>query len=166
MTAPRPSSGPPRSHGPNIPGIASQALTPRRFTPWRWGLAATGLVCFALGFVGAVVPGMPTTVFLLIGSYCLTRSCPWLEERLLNTRLLAPYGRLIRSDQPLSTRARLIAIGLMTASVAVSAGALLASGRLTPVLAGVVAGLWLCGLVGILLFRRRGARPGGSPRTG
>jgi len=109
---------------------------------------------------------MPTTVFLLIGSYCLTRSCPWLEERLLNTRLLAPYGRLIRSDQPLSTRARLIAIGLMTASVAVSAGALLASGRLTPVLAGVVAGLWLCGLVGILLFRRRGARPGGSPRTG
>lgn len=152
--------------GRNLGQATSQALAPRRFTPWRWGLAATGVACFGLGFIGAIVPGMPTTVFLLIGSYCLTRSCPWLEERLLNTRLLAPYAKLIRSKEPLSTRARAIAIGLMSLSVGVSTAALWAGGRLTPTIAAVVGGLWLAGLVGILLFRRGRAAGGGSPPAG
>lgn len=142
---------------------ASQALAPRRFTPWRWGLAATGLACFALGFVGAVVPGMPTTVFLLVGSYCLTRSCPWLEERLLGTRLLAPYARLVRSREPLSPGARAGAIAMMSVSVGLSTSLLWGAGRLTPPVAGVIGGLWLAGLVAILLFRRGRSAPDASP---
>jgi hypothetical protein len=54
-------------------------------------LAAAGLLCVGLGALGAVLPGLPTTIFLILASYCFTRSCPWLEERLLRTRLFAPY---------------------------------------------------------------------------
>lgn len=42
--------------------------------------ALLGVLCFVLGGIGAVVPGLPTTVFLLVGSFFLTRNCPWLEE--------------------------------------------------------------------------------------
>lgn len=117
-------------------------------------MAGAGVVCFALGGVGAVVPGMPTTVFLLVGSYLLVRSCPWLEERLLTTRLFRPYATFIRSREPMSGKARAAAIGAMSVSVGASLVVLAMTEKLTPVLAGVIAGLWLAGLVAIMLFRR------------
>lgn len=129
-----------------------------KVAPWRWGLLLLGLFCFALGFVGAVVPGMPTTIFLLIGSFCLTRSCPWLEEKLLNNRLFAPYAKFIRSREPMSRSMRWTAIGLMSLSVCVSALILFVSDRLTITLAIVFSTLWVIGFVSILLFRRGEAK--------
>ncbi|HLP84609.1 MAG TPA: YbaN family protein [Phycisphaerales bacterium] len=126
-------------------------------TPWRWAMAAIGVVCFALGGVGAVVPGMPTTVFLLLGSYFLVRSCPWLEDRLLTSRLFRPYAQFIRSREPMSTKARVAAITAMSISVAASLAALALTDKLTPVIAIVIATLWLVGFVAIMLFRRPAA---------
>lgn len=126
-------------------------------TPWRWAMAAVGVVCFALGGVGAVVPGMPTTVFLLLGSYFLVRSCPWLEERLLTSRLFRPYAQFIRSREPMSAKARVAAISAMSISVAASLAALALTDKLTPVMAIVIATLWLVGFVAIMLFRRPAA---------
>lgn len=124
-------------------------------TPWRWAMAGVGVVCFALGGVGAVVPGMPTTVFVLLGSYFLVRSCPWLEERLLTSRLFRPYARFVRSREPMSTKARVAAISAMSVSVVVSLVVLATADKLTPVIAGVIVALWLVGFVAIVLFRRR-----------
>lgn len=125
----------------------------------RWGFAAVGLVCFGLGAIGAVVPGMPTTVFLLIGSYFLTRSCPALEKRLLDSRLLRPYAEFVRSDKPMSTRMRWVAISMMSVSVLASLTVLYLSGRLSPVILTVILSLWLIGGVSILRFRRRATVP-------
>jgi hypothetical protein len=126
-------------------------------TPWRWAMAGVGVVCFALGGVGAVVPGMPTTVFVLLGSYFLVRSCPWLEERLLTSRLFRPYAQFVRSREPMSTKARIAAISAMSLSVVVSLALLAAADKLTPVIAGGVIALWLAGFIAIMLFRRRAA---------
>jgi uncharacterized membrane protein YbaN (DUF454 family) len=123
-------------------------------TPWRWALASMGVVCFGLGGVGAVVPGMPTTVFLLLGSFFLVRSCPWLEQRLLSTRLFRPYAEFVRSREPMSRKARVAAIIAMTISVAVSLAVLALTHKLTPIVGGIIAALWLVGFVAILLFRR------------
>lgn len=130
----------------------------------RWGFAAIGLACFALGAIGAVVPGMPTTVFLLIGSYFLTRSSPALEKRLLDSRLLRPYAEFVRSEKPMSTRARWVAISMMSISVAVSLTVLYLSGRLPVLVLGVILSLWLIGLVSILRFRRRAKVAGPADR--
>lgn len=138
----------------NRAAIAASINSLPRITPWRWCLAGTGIFFFGLGGVGAMVPGMPTTVFLLLGSYCLTKSCPWLEERLLNTRLLRPYAEFIRSKEPMSLRARLIAMGMMWTSIAVSMTAMAAAGRLDAKLGAIMFGLGLIGTLSIAMFRR------------
>jgi len=41
----------------------------------RWLLAGAGVVAVGLGGLGVFVPGLPTTIFLIIASYCFARSC-------------------------------------------------------------------------------------------
>lgn len=134
--------------------VVSHAAPAKLPTFWRWALASAGILCFGMGMVGAILPGMPTTVFLLVGSFCLTKSCPWLEQRLLNTRLLRPYARFVNSREPMSRRARSAAISAMSICILISGTALYAAGKMSVgLLAGFVA-MWLAGLVSILLFRR------------
>jgi hypothetical protein len=108
----------------------------------------------ALGAVGVVVPGLPTTIFLIIASYCFARSNPRLEQRLLRLPMFAPYMKFIDEDRPMSTRARVVSMTAMWTSVLVSLLWLRASGRLSAVLAGVIAGVGLVGTVAVLRFRR------------
>lgn len=86
----------------------------------RWVFVAVGLVSVALGAIGAVVPGLPTTVFLLIASYCFARSCPWMEDRFLRIRFFAPYLQWIDGRQPMSRAAKAAALTTMWVAVAVS----------------------------------------------
>lgn len=67
----------------------------RGFSPTHmvWGLA--GLVCFGLGAIGAVVPLLPTTPFLLLAAFCFARSSrrldAWFKGTALYKKVLADY---------------------------------------------------------------------------
>ena len=50
-------------------------------------------VFFVLGAIGVVLPGLPTTPFLLLTSYLLVRASPRLNERLLNSKWFGPVLR-------------------------------------------------------------------------
>ena len=63
---------------------------------------------------------MPTTVFVLVGSYFLTKSCPWLERRFVQSRLLRPYARYLDPNVPMPRRARATAIVAMWTSIAMT----------------------------------------------
>ena len=76
----------------------------------RWLWIVGGVACLALGAVGAIVPGMPTTVFVLCGSYLLARSSPVLDERLRNSRLFRPYLRYLDPSVPMPRAARVGAL--------------------------------------------------------
>jgi uncharacterized membrane protein YbaN (DUF454 family) len=115
----------------------------------RWVFAGVGLVCVGLGALGAMLPGLPTTIFLILASYFFTRSCPWLERRLLRTRLFAPYMAWIDGRQPMSPRAKAIAIASVWIAVSVSLGMLYLGGRLGPWLAAFVAAAAIVGTVAI-----------------
>lgn len=76
----------------------TQALSfiklPAQVKGWRRAtfLAGAGLFLI-LGLMGILLPGLPTTPFVLLASYCLLRSSPALHERLLRSRL---FGGVLR----------------------------------------------------------------------
>jgi len=67
---------------------------PSRAKGWRRGLLllASG-AALLLGLLGVILPGLPTTPFVLVASYCLLRSSPRLHTRLLENRL---FGDVLR----------------------------------------------------------------------
>jgi uncharacterized membrane protein YbaN (DUF454 family) len=96
-------------------------------------------VSTSIGAIGAIVPGLPTTIFLIIASYCFARSCPWLEERLLRRRLFAPYMAWIDGQRQLPRRAKAGALAAMWIAVCTSLSLLWFAGQLGPwILATIV----------------------------
>ena len=108
-------------------------------------LALAGILCVGLALAGVVVPGLPTTIFLIAASYLFTRSCPWLEERLFRLRAFRPFLPYGRGDRAMPRRARLSALALMWAAVGVSLALLSFSGSLV---------LWVAIAVVALLHRK------------
>jgi uncharacterized membrane protein YbaN (DUF454 family) len=121
-------------------------------------LIAAGMVCVALGAVGAVVPGMPTTIFLLGASYLFARSSPRLRQRLLGSRLAAPLRRY-EETRRMPARAKAAAIGSMWTGITLAVWLLPASPAVVP--AGIVA-LGVLG-TGTILFLIPGERRGTLP---
>jgi hypothetical protein len=141
---------------------ASDSRTAWVRSPRRVVLAAIGVLAAALGAVGVFVPGLPTTIFLIVASYCFARSIPRLEQRLLRSPLFAPYMRFIDEGRPMSARARIVSTTAMWTSVLLSLAWLRVSGRLSAMLAGVLVGVALVGTVAILRFRRAPRLPAAS----
>jgi len=126
--------------------------------PRRLLLAGAGILSVALGAAGIVVPGLPTTIFLIVASYCFTRSCPWLEERLLRRPLFARYMRAIDGGVPMPRRARVAALLALWASVGISLATLTLTRTLPGWLALIIVAAAATGTAAILRT--------GRPRTG
>jgi uncharacterized membrane protein YbaN (DUF454 family) len=139
---------------------ASPATEIRHWTrdPRRLAFAGAGLVCVGLGWVGVFVPGLPTTIFLIIASYCFARSCPWLEDRLLRVPVFAPYMRAIDAGGGLSPQAARRAWASLWTSLTISLGALWMAGRLRPWLAAVLIGAGVVGTATIAYYARQSSR--------
>jgi uncharacterized membrane protein YbaN (DUF454 family) len=118
----------------------------------RWLLAAVGVICVGLGAIGVFVPGLPTTVFLLAAGWFFTRSCPWLEERLIRNRFFAPFHRYLEPGVAMPRRARVVTIAVMWTAIAISALLMIRS-RPTPPDALLVA-LATAGAIGTLVVLR------------
>jgi len=99
---------------------AVRAHMPCRGAAQRWALASLGVVSVGVGALGVFVPGLPTTVFLLIASWCFARSCPWLEERLIRVPLFRPFMRFLEPGTVMPMRARVIALAMMWSAIAIS----------------------------------------------
>ncbi|MDZ4123177.1 MAG: YbaN family protein, partial [Hydrogenophaga sp.] len=50
----------------------------------RWLLWLAGSVSLALGLIGVVLPGLPTTPFILLAAACYAKASPRLHGWLLN----------------------------------------------------------------------------------
>lgn len=82
---------------------------PTRSRPLRLVWLAAGLACVALGFIGALVPLMPTTIFLILAAGCFARSSPRLEAWLLDHPRFGPTLRAWRAKGAISHRAKAMA---------------------------------------------------------
>lgn len=133
----------------------------------RWVWFVGGWVAVALGGIGVVVPGLPTTVFFIIAASCFARSSPRFERWVLNLPKVGPLVRDHRAGLGMPRRAKLWAVGTMV--VFAGASALMAG---HPALSLSIAGLAAIGAwyVGYrvptrerVLAARTGEPAGGAP---
>ncbi|MCO4319404.1 YbaN family protein [Phyllobacterium sp. 21LDTY02-6] len=94
-----------------------------------------GWIMVALGFVGALLPVMPTTIFLIIAAWCFSRSSPRFENWLLTHPVFGPTLVKWRQSGAIPGRIKLIAL----AGMAFGFGSFYYFARPTPALAGFVA---------------------------
>ena len=125
--------------------------------PRRWAFAGLGVASVGMGWLGVFVPGLPTTIFLIIASYCFTRSCPWLEDRLLRIPLFAPYMKVLDEGRGMSRKAATSALVSMWSCVSLSCAILSVAGRLRPWVAAIIVLSAVAGTAMILLYARKPA---------
>jgi uncharacterized membrane protein YbaN (DUF454 family) len=86
----------------------------------RLVLRAVGMVAVGLGLLGAFLPLLPTTPFVLLASACFARSSPRLNKWLHEHDVLGPPLRAWEDHRALPRRAKWTVIGLLWVSVPVS----------------------------------------------
>ncbi len=84
------------------------AATPVRPLPLlvRWLLLLFAVLCLVMGVIGVFVPGLPTTVFILLAAWAAARSSPRLSAWLENHRLFGPMIINWRNGGTVSRRAK------------------------------------------------------------
>jgi len=82
----------------------------------RWGLAAFGWLNVGLGIVGIVVPGLPTTVFLLIAAWAFSKSSERFQRWLWNHPRFGPPIRDWHQHRVIPRRSKILATTMMTTS--------------------------------------------------
>jgi uncharacterized membrane protein YbaN (DUF454 family) len=111
----------------------------------RWLLAAFALLCLLLGLIGVVVPGMPTTVFILLAAWAAARSSPRLHAWLMAHRLFGPMLRDWQEGGRVSRRAKRSAtlmMGLCAAIMPLTGAPTWAMVTAIGSMAGVLIWLW------------------------
>ena len=105
-----------------------------------------GLLAVAVGAIGIVVPGLPTTGFFIVAAACFSKSNKRLERWVLN---LPGIGQLVqdyRDGLGMSRRAKTWAITMMVTAAGVSGIFVLDDTTIRAVVGGaVLVGVWYVG---------------------
>jgi hypothetical protein len=87
-------------------------------------LLVLGFAAVALGTVGIVVPGLPTTGFFVLAAACFARSSPRFERWVLDLPTVGPMVRDHRAGLGMPRRAKAVAIAMMLTACSLSSVAL------------------------------------------
>lgn len=117
-------------------------------------LVAVGIAFVGLGAIGAFLPGIPTVGPLLVASFCFSKSCPWLEQRLIRNRFFARFHGYLDGNEVMTLTTRLATIATMWASIGISLLLLYAASQATGVLVAIIVVAGLVGTWFIARFRR------------
>lgn len=77
--------------------------------PWTW----LGVLFLVVGAVGAVLPLLPTTPFVLLAAGCFAKSSPRMHAWLLRSELFGPVLRNWEQNRCMPRRARRISLLMM-----------------------------------------------------
>lgn len=86
--------------------------------PARWLLLGLGWVFVGLGVVGAFLPVMPTTPFMLVALWCFAKSSGRFHSWLYHHRLFGPPLRQWEEHGRIPLSAKVVALASMVASMA------------------------------------------------
>lgn len=120
----------------------------------RLAYMAVGLVCVVLAVSGALIPGVPTTPWVLLASYCFARSSErldnWLRGAPVFGRLIADWEQYRGIRRPVKVMAVCTVVTVVTLSITFSG---------LPVLVKWMIGIWAGIGVCTILFVVPTARP-------
>lgn len=106
----------------------------------RYGLwAAGGFLFFVLGMVGAVLPILPTTPFILVAAFCFARSSDRLNSWFKGTKVYKMVFEGYMTKRSMTLRVKLTILVPVTALLAVS----FAMMSNVPVGRAIVAAVWV-----------------------
>ncbi len=116
-----------------------------RLAHFAW--TSAGLLSVAVGGVGIIVPGLPTTVFFIIAAWAFSKSNPRLEAWVLDLPTIGPLVRDYRDGLGIPRRAKLTAVVMIAFFVGLSAW--LVDGW---VIRAVILGLAVIGLATVMFI--------------
>lgn len=113
-----------------------------------------GSIFLALGFVGVIVPGLPTTPFLLLSAACYVRSSKRLHSWLLNHKIFGKFIREFSEKRSVSIKSKIISLLIMWSMISLSVFVFIDS----VIIKGGIVVLGIAGTAVILLIgiRRKG----------
>ena len=110
-------------------------------------LLLLGFIFVGLGFIGIIVPGMPTTVFMILAAACFAKSIPKFEQWILD---LPGIGRLVQDHRDglgMPQKSKAIAITMMVLAVTLSIIFAITSTLVQILVGGVgIIGVWYVGV--------------------
>ena len=77
------------------------------------------VIFIILGFIGALLPGMPTTVFLILAAWAASKGWPQMDNWLLNHPKYGPTLRAWRENGTVPRKAKWIASVMMLISAVI-----------------------------------------------
>jgi len=81
---------------------------------------AIGWLCVASGAIGAVLPGWPTTIWIILATYFFARSSPRFYNWVMNHRVFGPLIRDWRDGKGMTARAKAVAVTTIVLTISVS----------------------------------------------
>lgn len=81
---------------------------------------ALGLLLTGIGFVNLFIPGMPTTVFLIMALFCFKKGSSKFDAWLLNHKVFGPTLRDWERTKGIRPRTKKVAVGTMWIFLAAS----------------------------------------------
>jgi len=118
--------------------MSHRGETHRWLRPVLW---VAGTLALLLGIIGIIVPGLPTTPFVLLAGACYVRASPRAHAWLLRNRTFGPILREWEQQHSVAPRVKRIAFTMM----ALTAGFSIWYFAGTPWLQGLVLGAMLVG---------------------
>jgi uncharacterized protein len=112
----------------------------------RAGLLFAGCLCVAVGGIGVVVPGLPSTGFFVLAAACFARSSPRFEAWVLRLPAIGPLVRDYRNGLGMPRLAKRAAVASIVVASGLSAGLAIGSWWIrAAVLALAAVGVWFVG---------------------
>ncbi len=87
----------------------------------RAAYTIVGLALVGIGFVGYGVPGMPSTIFMIMALFCFKKGSPRFENWLLQHKWFGPTLRDWDENRSIKPRIKVAAVVTMWAFIGVSA---------------------------------------------
>jgi uncharacterized membrane protein YbaN (DUF454 family) len=112
---------PPRTEpGPTAWRDYSHEVRAFRSPVMRWLYIAIGWVFVVSGMIGVVVPGWPTTIFIILATYFFARSSPRFYNYVMNHRIFGSLIRDWRDGKGMTARAKTIAVTTIVLTISLS----------------------------------------------